>query len=49
MRKFVKNFLVLATLVFASRNFLAFGEDLHDKMPPDFLLVREISPEEDAI
>lgn len=47
MRKFAKNFLVLTTLVFAEFNLLAFGEDLHDKLPPDFLLVREISPEEE--
>lgn len=47
MRKFAKNFLVLATLVFTEFNLLAFGEDLHDKMPPDFFLVREISPEEE--
>lgn len=47
MRKFVKNFLVLATLVFTEFNLLAFGEDLHDKLPPDFLLVKKISPEEE--
>lgn len=46
MRNPLKKFLVLAALVFATRNYFAFGESLHDKMP-DFLLVTEISPEEE--
>ncbi|MDE5581226.1 MAG: hypothetical protein K2I95_07370 [Treponemataceae bacterium] len=47
MRKSVKNFFVLAALVFAARNYVAFAEDLHDKLPDNFLEVKIISPEEE--
>ena len=36
MRKFVKNFFVLAALIFSTRNYVAFAEDLHDKLPDNF-------------
>ena len=47
MRKSVKNFFILAALVFAMRSYFVFAEGLHDKLPDNFLEVKMISPEEE--
>lgn len=46
MREFVKSFIVLATLVFATQSYFAFGESLHNKMP-EISLVAEMSSDEE--